>query len=195
MRLLSEGLEETLRRHNHWWRGERIFGLPPVRRWAFPRLFSDICGKGLAAVTVLRGPSKLCLCDHILRAAWFQEVMPLAYDELERVPHLFDLSGRIAESTAGYFISAIGGLNVTHFPERGAEPEVDFVLTLGEQRIPLEVKYPRRIDYRDTIGLRAFVDKPHYNAPFGVLVTLTDEVASDDPRIISIPMSTLLLLR
>jgi predicted AAA+ superfamily ATPase len=135
-----------------------------------------------------RGPSKLCLCDHTLRAAWLQEVVPLAPDELERAPHLSDLAGRIAESTAGYFISTIGGLNVTHFPERGAEPEVDFVLTIGEQRIPLEVKYRRRIDYRDAIGLRAFVDKPHYNAPFGVLVTLTDEVASDDPRIISIPM-------
>ena len=142
-----------------------------------------------------RGPSKLCLCDHTLRAAWLQEVVPLAPDELQKAPHLSDLARRIAESTAGYFISTIGGLNVTHFPERGAEPEVDFVLTIGEQRIPLEVKYRRRIDYRDTIGLRAFVDKPHYNAPFGVLVTLTDEVASDDPRIISIPMSTLLLLR
>jgi predicted AAA+ superfamily ATPase len=59
MRLLSEGLEETLRRHNHWWRGERIFGLPPVRRWAFQRLFADISGKGLAPVTVLHGPRQV----------------------------------------------------------------------------------------------------------------------------------------
>jgi len=79
--------------------------------------------------------------------------------------------------------------------EKDAWLSLDLVLTIGEQRIPLEVKYRRRIDYRDAIGLRAFVDKPYYNAPFGVLVTLTDEVASDDPRIISIPMSTLLLLR
>lgn len=142
-----------------------------------------------------RGAYKVCLCDHALRAAWLQEVIPLDPDELAKTPHLAGLAGHIAESTAGYFLSSILGLEVTHFPERGAEPEVDFVLTLGEQRIPVEVKYRGRIDYKDTNGLRSFVEKAHYNAPFGLLVTLNDESASDDPRIISIPLSTLLLLR
>jgi len=142
-----------------------------------------------------RGPAKFCLCDHTLRAAWLQEVVPLTPAELEQAPHLSDLAGRIAESTAGYFFRSIIGLDVAHFPERGTEPEVDFVLTVGEQRIPIEVKYRKRIDFKDTIGLRSFVEKPHYNAPFGVLVTLLDEPASDDPRIVSVPLSTLLLLR
>jgi predicted AAA+ superfamily ATPase len=142
-----------------------------------------------------RGPSKVCLCDHALRAAWLQENIPLTPDGLATHPHLTDLAGRIAESTAGYFLRSIIGLDVAHFPERGAEPEVDFVLTVGEQRIPLEVKYRRRIDHRDTVGLRSFMEKSHYNAPFGLLVTLLDEAASDDPRIISLPLSTLLLLR
>ena len=124
-----------------------------------------------------------------------QEVVPLTPEELERSPHLSDLAGRVAESSAGYFFRSIIGLDVAHFPERGAEPEVDFVLTIGEQRIPIEVKYRRRIDHKDTIGLRSFIEKPHYNAPFGVLVTLLDEPASDDPRIVSLPLSTLLLLR
>ena len=75
------------------------------------------------------------------------------------------------------------------------EPEVDFVLTVGAQRIPVEVKYRRRIDHRDTLGLRSFIDKPHYNAPFGLLVTMTDDHATEDPRIVSLPLSTLLLLR
>ena len=142
-----------------------------------------------------RGPAKLCLCDHTLRAAWLQEVVPLTPAELERAPHLGDLAGRVAESTTGYFFRSIIGLDVAHSPERPAEPEVDFVLTVGEQRIPIEVKYRKRIDFKDTVGLRSFVEKPHYNAPFGVLVTLLDEPASDDPRIVSIPLSTLLLLR
>lgn len=72
---------------------------------------------------------------------------------------------------------------------------MDFVLTIGEQRIPIEVKFRRRIDYRDTVGLRSFIEKAHYNAPFGVLVTMLDEPATDDPRIVSIPLSSLLLLR
>ena len=33
-----------------------------------------------------------------------------------------------------------------------------------------------------------------YNAPFGILVTRDETVASDDPRIVSIPLSSLLLL-
>jgi hypothetical protein len=142
-----------------------------------------------------RGASKLCLCDHALRAAWLQEVIPLSAAGLQASPHLSDLAGRIAESTAGYFLKSIVGLDVAHFPERAAEPEVDFVLTVGEQRIPVEVKYRTLITHGDTRGLRAFLEKAHYNAPFGVLVTLSDEVATDDPRIVSLPLSSLLLLR
>jgi hypothetical protein len=142
-----------------------------------------------------RGASKLCICDHALRAAWLQEVVPLTPGALAQQPHLADLAGHIAESVVGYFFRSIINLDVAHFPERGAEPEVDYVLTVGEQRIPVEVKYRRRIDYRDTFGLRAFIEKAHYNAPFGILVTLADEVATDDPRIVSLPMSSVMLMR
>lgn len=142
-----------------------------------------------------RGASKLCLCDHTLRAAWLQEVIPLTAEGLSQSPHLSDLAGRIAESAAGYFFRSIINLDVAHFPERAAEPEVDFVLTVGEQRIPVEVKYRRQIDYGDTFGLRSFIEKAHYRAPFGILITQTDELATDDPRIISLPLSSLLLAR
>jgi predicted AAA+ superfamily ATPase len=69
------------------------------------------------------------------------------------------------------------------------------VLSIGEQRIPIEVKYRKRIDAKSLNGLRHFLDKPIYNAPFGVLVTLTDDVMVDDPRIVCVPLSTLLLMR
>jgi hypothetical protein len=141
-----------------------------------------------------RGSPKLCLCDHALRAAWLQEVIPLAPEELQQAPHLSDLAGHLAESVAGYFFCSIHGLGVAHFPERAAEPEVDFILTVGEQRIPVEVKYRRGIGHEDTRGLRSFLEKSVYNAPFGVLVTLLDEPATNDPRIVSLPLSSLLLL-
>ena len=142
-----------------------------------------------------RGMPKLCLCDHALRAAWLQEVIPLDPIELDRNPHLMDLAGRVAESTAGYFFCSIFNLDVSHFPERGAEPEVDFVLTIGEQRIPVEIKYRKRVDFNDTFGLRSFIEKSHYHAPFGLLVTQSDDLVIDDPRIIVLPLSSLLLLR
>lgn len=82
------------------------------------------------------------------------------------------------------------------FPARGIEPEVDFVVTVGTRRIPIEVKYRRRIDpHDDTRGLRAFLEKSVYNAPFGLLVTLEDDVTVYDPRIIPVPLSSFLWVR
>lgn len=142
-----------------------------------------------------QGSKKVVLCDHALRAAWLQEVVPLDNEGLTDAPHLADLAGRIAESVAGHFFKSIINLGVHHFPERGAEPEVDYILTIGDQRIPVEIKFRQRIDYGDTRGLRAFVEKAVYNAPFGVLVTRSDEYVSDDPRIVAVSLPSLLLMR
>jgi len=143
-----------------------------------------------------KGQPKICLCDHSLRASWLQEIIPITLNNLGRSPHLSDLAGHIAESIVGYFLNNIPGLDIAWFPERGIEPEVDFVITVGEHRILLEVKYRRRIDgHRDTLCLRAFIEKSVYNAPFGVLVTLSDDVSVADPRIIALPLSSLLLMR
>jgi hypothetical protein len=131
-----------------------------------------------------------------LRASWLQEAIPLTSKGLRRAPQLSDLAGHIAESIAGYFLSSIPGLDLAWFPLRGAEPEVDFIITIGEHRLPLEVKYRRKIDgLRDTLGLRAFIEKAVYNAPFGILLTLEDRVSVPDPRIITLPLSSLLLMR
>ncbi len=143
-----------------------------------------------------RGEPKLCLADHGLRASWLQEMVPLAAANLARHPHLFDLAGRLAESIVGAYLHTFTGVGLAYFPERRDEPEVDFVLTLGTARIPMEVKYCRTLnDADDTRGLRSFMDKQVYNAPFGVLVTQTDDLAAQDERIVSVPLSTLLLLR
>jgi predicted AAA+ superfamily ATPase len=141
-------------------------------------------------------PPKICLCDHTLRAATLAEAVPIDPGGLAAKPHLTDLAGRLAESVLGYFLGSIPSLDVVHFPARGAEPEVDFILTIGTKRIPIEVKYGRRIDpLDDTRGLRAFLERSVYNAPFGLLVTLEDGVQVPDPRIIPISLSSLLWTR
>ncbi len=143
-----------------------------------------------------KSPAKVCLCDHSLRASWLQEVVPLAPAGLHANPHLSDIAGHLAESALGYFLASIPNLDVAYFPERGAEPEVDFVITVGTRRIPIEVKYRRRIDpFEDTRGLRAFLDKSVYNAPLGLLVTLEDDVAVPDPRIFPLSLSQFLWLK
>jgi hypothetical protein len=131
-----------------------------------------------------------------LRASWLEEVVPLDPRRLEQFPHLADLAGHLAESVVGAFLSGFPHLDVAHFPARPTEPEVDFILTIGEKRIPLEVKYRRGIDpHADTVGLRSFLEKTHYNAPFGVLVTMFDDVAIPDPRIVPVSLPSLLLMR
>ena len=143
-----------------------------------------------------KGQPKICLCDHSLRASWLQEIIPITPHDLQLAPHLSDLAGHLAESIAGYFLSSIPGLDLAWFPERGPEPEIDLVITVGERRIPLEIKYRQHVDgHRDTLGLRAFIEKAVYNASFGVLVTLTDQVLVIDPRIVALPLSSLLLMR
>jgi len=143
-----------------------------------------------------KGNHKVCLCDHGLRASWLQEVVPLEPGSLSRATHLRDLAGHLAESIAGYFLGGLPHLDIAHFPERPVEPEVDYILTIGEQRIPVEVKYREQIDpHRDTLGLRAFIEKTVYNAPFGVLITMHDDVRLPDPRIVTLPLSSVLLMR
>lgn len=143
-----------------------------------------------------RGSSKLCLADHGLRASWLQEEVPLAPAALAEHPELTALAGHVAESVFGAVASTIRGLDIAHYPERGMDREVDFVLTVGAWRIPVEIKYQGRIDqFRDTLGLRSFLEKSVNNAPFGVLITQDDAGEVDDPRIVGLPLSTFMLLR
>ncbi|MBN2208889.1 MAG: DUF4143 domain-containing protein [Candidatus Coatesbacteria bacterium] len=144
-----------------------------------------------------KGNYKLRLCDHALRASWLQEVIPLFPEKLEQNPHLSDLAGHIAESVAGFCLGTIHGLDLAHFPRRSdKEPEVDFIMTMGEKRIPIEIKYQRTIDaQRDIHALRCFLGSPLYNAPFGILVTMLDGVEIPDPRIVALPLSSLLLVK
>lgn len=143
-----------------------------------------------------KGHDKLCLCDHGLRKAWLGEDIPLDPASLDRDPDSADLAGRLIEGAAGYFLGEIPELDVSHFPARTLEPEVDFILTVGDRRIPVEVKYRKRIDaVRDTEGLKRFMEKAANKSGFGLLVTREDTEADPDPRLIRMPASTLLLLR
>lgn len=55
---MATGLEATIRDANPWWRGEQLFGLPPMRRWAFESVHQGL-KKGLTPAVVLRGPRQI----------------------------------------------------------------------------------------------------------------------------------------
>lgn len=139
-----------------------------------------------------RGEHKLCLIDHALRASWFNEVVPFEPAEL-RTRELSDIAGHLVESAVGTCLAGLGSLGLTHFPERGNEPEVDFVIAAGAHRIPVEVKYRHKFKLEDVDGIQHFVRERKYNAPFGILVTQAElDGAPDD--VIVVPFSTLLML-
>jgi predicted AAA+ superfamily ATPase len=142
-----------------------------------------------------RGNDKIVLSDHAIRAAWLQEQVPLVPEELDSSPQRSGIAGHIVEGVVGYYLESLNGPGISYWPGRSDSDEVDFIMTIGDRRIPVEVKYQRRLRAEDTLGLRQFVENPHNSAPFGLLVTRDDETTVDDPRIISIPLRSFLLVR
>jgi len=135
---------------------------------------------------------KICIADHAVRAALLQEKVSL--HDIENTAGGKDLAGRIMESIIGYYLCGFNDLDVAHFPERSTEPEVDYVLTIGETRIPVEVKYRDNARSEDNLkGLISFLSKRHYNAKFGILVT-QDESGKIGNNIFAIPAKRFLLL-
>lgn len=104
-----------------------------------------------ACNTMLKQPTMEKLYALHLRA------MADAWEAQQRSPDTMSIPfGRIAESVTGAYLLTIGGLDLAHFPARAAEPEVDFVITIGTRRIPVEVKYRKQIHgMMDTEGLRS----------------------------------------
>ena len=141
-------------------------------------------------------PPKLCVCDHFVRNGVLQETLPLDPGALKNCNGAVATQvGHLMESVLGYFLKGIPGVEVSWFPERAKEPEVDLVLTICTGRIPVEVKYRRGTPDKAAIaGIESFCGRPAYAAPFGVIVTQTAEGPIGDTAI-AVPASTFLLLR
>lgn len=139
-------------------------------------------------------PSKLCLCDHFVRETWLQEQVPLDPGSLANAPEAaVTQAGHLAESLVGAFFSGVPGLEVSWLPGNSNEGEIDFVLTIGLKRIPVEVKYRRQLKSEDFSAVRSFISQKKYNAPFGIVVTR--EEAAEKENVFCIPMHALLGLR
>ncbi len=139
-------------------------------------------------------PSKLCLCDHFIREAWLQEQIPLDPSELSNVPEAASTqAGHLVESIVGTYLSGVPGLELSWLPATGTESEIDFILTIGLKRIPLEVKYRRHLKADDFAAVRAFCKQTKYNAPFGIVITRDSFVERDD--VYCVPLFALLGIR
>lgn len=141
-----------------------------------------------------RSDPKLCLADHGLRASWLQEVILLDAISDEANQDISTIAGYLAESVVGALLSSVSGLDLAHLPARNKNPEVDFIITVGDQRIPIEIKYRNAIREEHFCGLQWFMDTPINRAPFGILIS-KNQAPSIDERIIVLPLKHFLLLR
>src|SRR6266852_920569 len=86
---LPPAIQATLWDDNPWWRGERLFGLPGLRRWAFDAVLSGV-QRSLTPATVLRGPrqvGKTTLLNQVIDALLAQgvegrRIFRVQFDEL-----------------------------------------------------------------------------------------------------------------
>lgn len=140
-----------------------------------------------------QNPSKITLCDHFVRNAWLKETIPVDPRELAKLnPAVACMAGHLVESIVGYKLKGIPGVELTWFPQRPKEPEVDFVLTLGVKRVPVEVKYQATLRPGDCAAAAEFCSRPQYEARFGLIVT-QDQAGKIGEHCIAVPASHLLL--
>lgn len=137
---------------------------------------------------------KICLADHSLRASWLQEYIPMQFQNEDNNQDVATMAGFMAESITGALFSSISGLDLSHLPAHNHDPEIDFIITIGDQRIPIEVKYRNTIRAEHYKGLDWFISKPVNRAPFGILIT-KNETSSINDKVITIPLKNLLVLR
>ncbi len=138
---------------------------------------------------------KICLADHTIRATQLDEPVPLASGQLTDDPNLATIAGHLAKSTFGAALADAPSLSIHHQPQRGSTAEIDYIIRVGDHRVPVEVKYQRNVDLdRDTRALREFIAEPANRATFGIVITRTDVATPEGSNIVAVPLSTFLLL-
>lgn len=93
--VLATGGERLLRDANPWWRGERQFGVPTTKRWAFAPALKGL-RSGLAPVTVLRGTRQVGktttlnqIADTLLDSGvGARSILRVQFDDLEQLRRL-----------------------------------------------------------------------------------------------------------
>ncbi len=149
-------------------RGTLHANIGPQRITSYPKFLNDTLLIILIKPLEIRlkkkkSNSKICLADHSLRAIWLQENISLTGNNSNEAEDA--IAGHLAESIVGSMLSSIHGLDISYFPERNNEPEVDFVLTTGQHRIPIEVKFRNNIRNEDKNGIKSFMKNQLNNAP------------------------------
>ena len=136
---------------------------------------------------------KICIVDHAIRRALMNESIPLYGTNVNS-----DLAGYIVENIVGSYLAScyprdsLPGSSIAYLPDANSDgSEVDFILSVSEQHIPIEVKYSNHA--QATKGIFEYLEQPQHNAPFGLLITKDEHWVKD--KLVAIPLKQFLLLR
>src|SRR3990167_7524375 len=100
--------------------------------------------------------------------------------------------GRIAETLAHNVIRLFPGVSdVSYYREPSGKQEVDFVVRVGSQMIPIEIAYKNQTDSHHSDSMRAFLEVHGKQNNFGILVTKEDWKI--EQPILEMPLSMFLL--
>jgi len=121
------------------------------------------------------GCCKYCVCDPFVRNSFLGEDIPLDPSELASVDQaVATQAGHLVESCIGNHCSQIPRVDLSWVSQKANTDEIDFILTIGDKRIPIEVKYvSRKIRQSDYEAVSKFALNPHYGAEFGLVATQT----------------------
>ncbi len=136
---------------------------------------------------------KICIGDHAIRRALLNESISLYGTSVNSGP-----AGPIVEGIVGSYLAScyprdsLPGNSIAYLPDAKEEGnEVDFILSISHQHIPIEVKYCNKA--KASKGILQYLEQPQHNAPFGLLITKEDEWVKE--KLIAIPLKKFLLLK
>ena len=182
--LRENGLEDLLEKR--FWAGLREYGVrhEPFRAEAFAH-FSE--RGGYPSVHRNKDTDFSILADHLNETVIkrvIQHDLRIGERGRKRDQNLLEELFRLACRFAG---------QTPRTSTLAEEARFSLGANIGTQRVTHYLKFLG--DTRDTLGLRSFLEKSVNNAPFGLLVTQDDSGTVDDPRIVSMPLSTFMMLR
>jgi predicted AAA+ superfamily ATPase len=128
------------------------------------------------------GSPKIILADPALLCAAFSGAGTFVVDE--------EMEGRLLESVVGAHLASFVKLkkgNLTYW--RRGKHEVDFVLEIGNETIPIQVTRSKNIDPADMIGFAMFSQQHRKKATTGLLLYMGQEtdrmVGTRKPMVVS----------
>lgn len=196
---LPTALVDNLRRFNPWWEGEAMPVQPPTQRHLVGQIRRRL-NVHVAPIVVVRGPRQIgkttaqfqIIQDLLQEGVDPRRIVRVQFDDLGTLKRLREPILRISD----WFERHITPGRFNTLAQAGSPAYLFFDEIQNLDGWDAQLKSLVDIDpFRDTLGIRSFLEKSLNNAPFGILVTQDYSGTLEDPPIVTLPLSTFMMLR